>query len=317
MPSIPDQATQNTSELAYFWDLETDALSWYGDITLLFSKGISLKTGFSFQKAIDPKDWRKRFQNISLIKEYGVFVQTDFILHLTSDYSVQIQEDLIPHVVNEEGEVKQVLARIVLNSKHAPKHVLQSNSQQLELGLNAIKRRLKFGYGPCGYILLYLKANPWFIYEKEVFELAQACLRATDLTFQSDDDYWVFLQENAPLKLTLETYSFIDYSLKTLIKLCPGWFFYDLSYGVLEFDELDHQHILSLVNSRAREIAACPLYKSLIQIEKVQPEKIPAIARVSSILYNKELTLSFQPILSSKTLKPKYYECLCRQITAE
>jgi len=337
-------ALASAGDVAYVWDIESDAMTWHGSLQMLgFDAEIAIATGQAFAERINPDDLLQRQQQLhahyargqTFDCEYRVRLQGGSfgwlhdrgtaeldhvgrpkrlrgVVRLVTSRKTQEQRlELLANYDDLTGHFNKKRLREVLDHQLAASSRAGNSGAYLAIGIDKLATiNDAFGYDNADQILI------------EIGRRLDRCLRVSDVVGRvGGDRFGVILAHCAEAQVSAAAEKILATVSRSPIETAAGPIYATVSIGSAIFpDQAKTSYEVmtraeSALSEAKRAGRDCFVPYRLSEEQRRRHRVGMALGeQVQRALKENRLPLAYQPVVSSATGEVDYYECLLRMI---
>ncbi len=337
-------ALASAGDVAYVWDIESDAITWHGSLRMLgFDEGMTLATGQAFAERINPDDLLQRQQQLHAHYARGQAFDCEYRVRLQGG-SFGWLHDRGTAELDHVGRPKRLRGVVrLVTSRKTQEQRLEASANYDDLTGHFNKKRLRevldhqlaatLRAGSSGaYFAIGIDKlatiNDAFGYDAadqvliEIGRRLDRCLRVSDVVGRvGGDRFGVILAHCVEAHVNAAAEKILATVSRSPIETAAGPIYATVSIGSTIFpDQAKTSYEVmtraeSALSEAKRAGRDCFVPYRLSEEQRHRHRVGMALGeQVQRALKEHRLPLAYQPVVSSATGEVDYYECLLRMI---
>jgi diguanylate cyclase (GGDEF)-like protein len=338
----------SVGEVAYRWDIASDALSWGDEAATILKAGdaSAIASGRAFAKLLDPANTASRFDAVMKSAQRdegeGVAYQVQYALRSSASAAPLWIEDTGRWFVGADGKPERAQGVVrVINERHEREERLaflsrfdsltgEMNRWRLAEVLEATLAEATRQRGSCGFLLVAID-NLARLNEAYGFEVADEVIGAVAKRLRakmrggdeigrfSGNKFGIILNNCTPEDMEHASERLLAGVRDDVIRTAAGPVAVTVTIGGVSAPR--HARTVPEVLSRAQEAlerakakrrGSFQVYRPSVEREALRKENVRAADEIVSALNERRILLAFEPAVGASTRKPAFYECLMR-----
>jgi diguanylate cyclase (GGDEF)-like protein len=337
-------ALASAGDVAYVWDIESDAITWHGALRMLgFDQAVTLQTGHAFAERINPDDLLQRQQQLHAHYARGLPFDCEYrvrlqggsfgwlhdrgtaelddvgrpkrllgVVRLVTGRKTQEQRlELLANYDDLTGHFNKKRLREVLDHQLAASARAGNSGAYLAVGIDKLATiNDAFGYDTADQVLI------------EVGRRLDRCLRVSDVVGRvGGDRFGVILAHCGEATVGIAAEKILASVSRSPIETAAGPIYATISIGSTIFpDQAKTSYEVmtraeSALSEAKRAGRDCFVPYRLSEEQRRRHRVGMALGeKVQRALKENRLPLAYQPVVNTATGEVDYYECLLRMI---